>query len=302
MLKHFTIVSDTLTYSASIAQFEFPRRTKGRTRCAVIGWDADAANASMKLANVVHFLSIGPRQYVQGDPVVFGLFTGVAPGAGNDVTLGRPFFPGDSVLLPDGTTCGAMMINPGERIELRLADLTGGSAELRQVILHCVEFPDDCQDPAEQRDTDAAWERLQRGDGETLLYGNALSYSAAGITPLEAVPKGPNAQAYRRQEVRGACYDASGALQEDDFTLLQVLVYSQTERPTANAGVPARMIVGHGALPKPGVVRVDLRNDERQYIEVTAPTPGAARVARFATVLQGRPEAGKYLTAAEAIS
>ncbi len=302
MLRHFTIVSDSISYSAGVAEFELPRRTKGSSRCAIIGWDVRAADRQFALQNLLDYLQVGSRQYVQGDSIVLGLFTPAPPGAANNESMGRPYLPGSSVQLPDGTSCGAICVLPGERIQMRLTDLTGNAAPIDQIVLHCVEYPGDCQTREEQQAAESAWDLLRRGIGESLIWGNELAYSAGGVATLEQIPKGPNAQAYRRKEVRGVAHDATGALEEADFGSLLLLVYSQTQVPTTNQGIPARSIAGHGALAIVGAASVDLGNDERAYLQVSHPTPAAARVARFATVYEGRSESGAWLQAARAIS
>lgn len=214
----------------------------------------------------------------------------------------HPYFPGTGIVLADGQVCGGIAVESGENIHLELEDLTAGSAELTQVVLHCVEFPTDCEHNGESYR--AAWERFKGGEGEVLFVGDAHSYTAAFNRALTVEPRAMHGEHLRRLEVWGAMDNGSGALRENDFRALTVEVFTDNTRPAHNAGVPARSIIGHGGMRWPGATRVDMgARKGKSSVQVDAPAPtSGTNVLRLCHIFEGRPAGEQIETGSRAIS
>lgn len=300
MLRFFQLVSDALSYSSNEATASFNR--KSNAPAAIIGIDGYASDRQFLLKNDCDFIKVAGRQYNAG-AFPLGLLTPTPPAAPQYMAAGDAYFPGTAIRLPNGRTCGAIAMNPNEAPSVKVTDKTAGSAALSRIVLHCVEFAEDCADAHENR---AAFERLRRGIGEVYFVGQEKAYAAAGSDTLEATPTPPNARALRRLGVRGAAFVTSGfAVAETDFGLLQAKLRTRTNRAPHNLAVPARAIIGHGALEIPGAGMVDLageKGDEKAMIDLEYPTPGAGRTAKFLSIFEGRDPTGERLNASTAIS
>jgi hypothetical protein len=302
MLRFFQMVSDVIVYAANVATVIFPRNTDNPA--AIIGIDARATNRQLILQNQVHFIRVAGRQYTTGDPFSLGLLTPTQPGGAATLSpSGKPYFPGSAIALPGGGSCGAILMAPEEGVQVKIEDVTAGSAILTQLVLHCVEFTEDCENAEALRDQ---YNRLRKGLGETYFTGHKQVYTVAGKHSLQGQPMPPNARALRRLQVRGlALTTATMAVAEADFLLVKAHLYTNTERAPHNQAVPARAVIGHGALDIPGAGMVDLSGEEgrdRAIVDLTVPAPAGSTTAHIVQIFEGRDHNEERLGSATAVS
>lgn len=299
MLRFFQLISDPIVYDGSYnADVTFA--AESAAPAAIIGLETAGATRALALQNECSEFKVAARQYNSGDPFPLGLLMPIAPGA-SGAAHGRPYFPGAAIPLPGGGTAGAILMNRHEHVRLRIKDLSAGSAALTQVVLHCVEFTENCRNAHAVKEMR---ERLRAGRGEIYFAGNKQTYTAAGVHTLSAQPRMPNrTPVVRRIAVRGeTLVTADASVAENDFALIKAGLYTSTNRAPHNAAVPARAVIGHGALDIPGAGMVDMKAEGRALIDLVVPTPSASRIAALLQIFEGREESAELLDTSRAVS
>ncbi len=153
------------------------------------------------------------------------------------------YFPGTVLELADGRRVGAIAINPQELVTMTLQDLTGSSARISRVILHCVEFP---SEGAAGQQAEALWTRLKNGEGETVFFGNATAYSAAFQSRIEQTPAAQHGKLLRRLRVRGLLHDANSISLESEFLALTTELATQSQAHLTDAVLACHAIYHTG--------------------------------------------------------
>lgn len=297
MLRFFQIDSDAISYDGDYeADVTFPAETA--EPAAIIGVEAIGTSREYALRNEISEWKVASRKYVAGDPFPLGLLMPMAPGSASAV--GRAYFPGSAIPLPGGGSAGAILMRPNEHVQIRIKDLSAGSAPLTQLVLLCVEFTRNCPNAEALK---AIYRQLERGNGEIYFTGNKQAYDTAANYKLSTQPKPPNRTSIiRRIAVRGAgLVTAGAAVAESDFALTKAQLYTNSNRAPHNAATPARAIIGSGAHEIPGSGMVDMKNGGHALIELTVPTPAASRTACLLSIFEGR-EGGEMLDTSRAIS
>jgi hypothetical protein len=311
MLRPFQIPSDAISFSGGAATAAFSQRTGPKTRAAVVGMDTIAADYRNGLLTLINSLKIAGRQYIQGDGSGFpiGLLTPGAypdPDATNDrqQQAGEPYFPGSAIPHPDGRITGGLLLQGAEIVEIGLASVASGSNEISQIVLHCLEFPQDYwpdmrrqpETPEERRmyelqaAVDELWRRFRSGEGELLFDGRTTTQAtatAASVT-LESQIKMQHDAQPRRLEVRGMLTTPT-AVDESSYRAGTLIIGGETTGPNQKSAAPARSVTGHAHRRVPGVM-VDFNTQDTSTIQLAAPTQssGVTHSWRFLTIFQGR--------------
>ena len=282
MLRPFQIVSDPIVFVGGIAEFQFPRTTKGSSRCAIIGMSHNVTGAGI-LGNsaygvLLNRISVAGRNY----------FTGVTPLAlvssevsgfeapAESSNFANRFFgsylSNPNIYIGGNSRCSGMAVSGSEEIVIRLEQLDQ-TQTVNQITLWCVQWPDDLDDPEQ-----ATWEALYRdGIGETFFIGNSnIGFPGTGdgfvFNPL---PQPPNARALRRLGFRGVMTSNTGeilntennALGVPGFNNLLVEVDGDFSRPPQNQFTAARSMLGTLQIPVINGI-YDMQRNERSIVRV----------------------------------
>lgn len=88
MLRPFTLVSDPLVYTGGIAPVNFPHKPRCRSAIVRVGYRASSPRIAHR--NVVHDFKVVGRNYIQGDPIPFGLIAPAPLPLADDLSGGTP--------------------------------------------------------------------------------------------------------------------------------------------------------------------------------------------------------------------
>jgi len=288
MLRPFQIVSDDITFVAGVAEFQFPRTTKGSSKCAIIGishnFDDNSAEFAHAFGTIVTKLSIAGRNYVRGRiplPLISdSVANGDAPvGDGNfaNCFLGS-HLPTPNIYLGGNTRCSGMAISGSEEIVMRMEQLDP-LIPVNQVTLWCVQWPDD----EDQQDD---WRAMySHGIGEAYFIGNEnVGFPASGDNfEFSELPQPPSSRALRRVGFRGLLTDEIGGTfglenagsAVPGFNNLFVEVDGDFSRPPQNRFMNARSMAG---LINYRIFNgiYDMQRNERSIIRVVVGGAGIA--------------------------
>lgn len=291
MLRPFQIVSDNIVYVAGVAEFQFPRTTKGSSRCAIIGishsmTDQNLGEFPNAFGTILTRLSVAGRNYFSGRcplPLISSeIASADAPNSGGN--FANRFFgshiPTPDVYLGGNTRCSGMAISGSEEIVMRLEQLDS-EIPVTQVTLWCVQWPDDLDDPEQ-----SSWEAMYKdGIGETLFIGNEqIGFPATGggfeFSPL---PQPPSSRALRRVGFRGVLTSDTGttfgfeiaAESAPGFNNLLIEVDGDFSRPPQNRFTAARTMLGLIDYPVFNGI-YDMQRNERSTVRVLVGGVGIA--------------------------
>lgn len=317
-VRFFDMKSGTITFASGVVTLQMPRRTRDKSRTAIIGITAIAVDPQdVLLVNLTQF-NVGSRQYVQGD--VGGVSLGViAQGA---VPLGTnsgnawaqfPYFPcsrqvnpdgtvsGHGIPLPGGKFAGGILVRGGELITISLAEVQAGSNPISQIVLHFAQFddaPSAAQIAAGDYDPalEAFWENFSKGYGQIHFHGSTVTTPNGAVvnTRVDQIIHSPYTCRVRRLEYRGLKTSAT-AVVESTFALESVIVSTDTENNHQVDPVGTRTVIGHAALQFPGALMVDLYDGGHSLIQYSGPDPGADTVTRLVGIFEGQPDNQKFL-------
>lgn len=311
MLRPFQIPSDAITFSGGVATASFSQRTGPKTRAAIVGLDFIATDYRNGLLTLINSWKIAGRQYIQGDGSGFPLGL-LAPGAYPDPdatndrqqAAGEPYFPGNVLPHPDGKQTGGLLLQGAEIVEIGLASVASGSNEITQLVLHCLEFPQDYwpnmqaqpETPEERRmfelqnAVNELWERFKRGEGELLFDGRTQTQATGNAVSatLESQIKMQHDAQPRRLEVRGMLTSPT-AVNESAYALGTLIIGGETTGPNQKSAAPARAVTGHAHRRVPGVM-VDFNTQDTSTIQLSGPvqSSGVTHSWRFLTIFMGR--------------
>jgi hypothetical protein len=322
MLRPFSLVSDFITYTGDVAEFQFPTTPKGAARCAIVGiryvttGDAGTVETNEGYGTTLERLTVAGRNYTQG-PILLPLIAAAMVPGGAGLPIGFPNFsrfPGSRIPLPYGAAGGpmagaGMALGPGDEVRVRLARLAP-NAFVNRMVLDCVQWPDDQRDPSH-----AIWEALRfQGIGEATFVGNRLTgWPGAGVSrQFEVLPQPPAARTLRRQGFRAAMTTDTGNPlgtelgdpASETLANVEAQIWTSFQRAPQNDGAPLRTIMG---LPNMEIMTglVDMQENERSIARLdfigTAP-PAADRLLYIVHMFEGRDPAAPTLEAANAIS
>lgn len=310
-LRHFQLPSNTLTYTAGgLAEFVIPNKLRGGARAAIIGISVFYITTQKKpmLNNLVKF-DVAGRQYFQGDPMPLSLITGgacIVP----DQFAGTPFvrqqnvrgfFPGSFIPLSDGSYCSGFKLRGQEQITISLQDVAGAATHpLKQVVLHCVEFPTSRLKPEQmsgaQRNQQAViedmWKRFEAGEGQCHMQNINGTLTAATFftSPMQVQVSQPHDRDVRRRELRGAQIDRAGfVVLEAEFVTATAQANTSSTTPSSAMALPARELVGHGAQNWTDEVAVDLKRDQYSICRFIL-TPTTTSTVSIVHIFEGKPE------------
>lgn len=321
MLRPFSLVSDILVYAANIARPRMPAVPKGSARCAITGIRYNVTGDAGTVENIggwgtlLQALTVAGRGYVQGE-IPFPLISGdTLVGA---LPYGAPAsnrFLGSHIPLPGGQALGdgvlgaGIALGPNEQVELQVERLgTGGFVD--RIILDCVQFPDDENDPLNQ-----IWNDLRfKGIGEALFIGDRIEgWQAPGaVVQFDEMPQPPAARALRRTGFRGVVMGATGLTAnfevggagEVTANNLLAQIWTSFQRSPQNLAAPFRSLIGLTGLEVPSGL-VDMQRDERSTVSLQFAGTAAADLTTqiFVThMFEGRDINSPTLEAANAIS
>ncbi len=282
MLRPFQLTSGPITYANDIAEVQFPTRSRGTARSAIVGMSHNVSgdNAGVIVSTAgwgttIERMTIGGRNYIQGDGIAMPLIS-----KGNGIVFGADTFynrfVGSSIRLPSalgsGQQASGMAYGPREDIRLRLVRLTDDSF-VNRVTLWGVQWDDDGPSIPE-------WNRLRfEGIGETYFAGGFIPfYPAAGLQILsDELPQPPSAIVLRRTGFRGVLTDntdgtpafPAGIPASPTENNLVVQFSSSQDRSPQNQPVPFRNAMGFNGEENP-IGMLDMERGERSLATVLA--------------------------------
>lgn len=313
-LRPFLLVSDAIDYTDGVATFQFPRTPQGSARCAITGIRAWGSGANVAAANLfatlITQLVVGGRNYVQG-AVPLALIAGgpLQPEFDQPPLVNR--FPGRALPLPCGRLASGIRFGAADEVRVRLELLdTEADSHVKQLVLECVQFPDDARDPL-NRIYDAM---LAQGHGETFITGQEVAgwRDPGTVITLEQQPQPPIARALRRWGYRallmntatGAPAAELGAIGAVAMNNLALQVWGSFQRAPQNQFAPIRAIAGT-PNSEPATGLVDMLEQERNMAQVNFAGAAAADpdyTLYLCTLYEGRDLRAPALTVANAIS
>lgn len=283
MLRPFQIVSDPIEFDLDgLAIFQFPRTTKGSSRCAIYAISHNLTGADILSESgfgvILTGLSVAGRNYFTGRvplPLMSDAAAGAVPPATHANFANRFYgsaIPHPNTYLGGNSMCSAMAISGSEEIVMRLEELDSQST-VNQVTLWCVQWPDDLNDPEQ-----VSWEAMySHGIGEAFFVGNEnVGFPATGdgfvFNPL---PQPPSARALRRLGFRGVMTTGDGSIlfQEQapagtpGFNNLLMEVDGDFSRPPQNRFANARSMAGLLGFPVTNGI-YDMQRNERSTVRI----------------------------------
>lgn len=295
MLRPFQIVSSPIQFVGGVAQFQFPRTTKGSSRCAIIGMTHNMTGSDIDLESaygiIITKISVAGRNYFSGRAPL-ALLSNEVGGFSAPVSNGNfaNRFLGSTLPHPDNylggnSRCSGMSVAGSEEIVIRLEQLDA-TRTVNQIALQCLQWPDDLDDPEQ-----ASWEAMYKdGIGETLFVGDSHegfpgSGEGFGFSPL---PQAPSARALRRLGFRGCLTTDTGdvdglenrAANLQGFNNLLVEVDGDFSRPPQNEMMAARSILGLLNYPVANGI-YDMQRNERSIVRFLSGGSGIAPDSRF---------------------
>lgn len=318
-VRGFQLRSGTISFTSGAVTLQMPRRTRGTSRCAIVGITYDADDPQDGLLVAITSFQVGARQYVQGDNggVILGLLAGSAvplgTGSGN-AWAQFPYFPcsrqigpdgaiaGNGIPLPGNKFAGGILIKGGELITISLAEVQAGSNPINQIVLHCVQFddgPSDADRKAGKFDPvlEKFWDDFaNKGIGQVYFQGSTITCPNGSVinTQVQQIIHHPYTIRTRRLEIRGE-KTTTTAVAEDNFADDSVMVSTSTENNHELDPVSARTVFGNAALQYPGALTVDLEDGGRNVIQYSGPDPGADMVVRLVAIHEGVDEQLPFL-------
>jgi len=287
MLRPFSIVSSDIVYDAGVAEFQFPRTTKGSSKCAIIGISHRLEGTFVQgFGTILTKLSVAGRNYFRGRtplPLVSNEVAGI--GAVGNVQNSANRFLGTHLTNPfsylgGNSRCSGMAIDGSEEIVMRLEQLVPlGPAVVTQVTLWCVQWPDD---ESEQSEWDAMY---THGIGETYFEGSEqIGYPASGDGfEFTVKPAPPSSRALRRLGFRGVLTNDLGIVfgletttdATPGFSNLIMEVDGDFSRPPQNRFANARSMAGLLGFPTLAGI-YDMQRNERSIVRILSVGAGVA--------------------------
>lgn len=321
MLRPFSLVSQDIEYDlGGFANFRFPETPKGSARCAITGIryvvrsDDPAVLLIDGYGTLLERLTVAGRNYVQGQ-IPMPLIAAATVTGG--VPFGFPYvnrFPGNQIGLGDNSLGvpwlgSAIAFGPSDEVRMRLFGLNP-TIRVTQVILDCVQWPDDMNDPSLE-----IWKALRyKGHGEPYFIGSRLEgWRAPGTTEqLEELPQPPSAVVLNRTGFRALVMDNTGNVSNFEvgdigsptMNNLSAQAYTSFQRPPQNRFIPLRTLAGLTGM-EIATGFVGMEQDSRSIIEIQytgTALPDNVTDVYVMHMFEGRDQNVPALNAANAVS